>query len=271
VRTAIDDGGGGSVDGGFGGVIGSDTQLLLRGGAGFRSRGDLPIPNGVEQQPPALRGVRLNSDMEQVNGFLSARLQAKGGASASLSSVVYGAERGVPPELHLEDPRLWRIPDVWRWATVLSGSTGWFGTGRDWQLGGSVGLDFGHNEIDVYGSPDYEEVVGGEEGDDRTLTYRLFVDRSFGPDLIAAAFTFADADHDEFLEPGGAASYSQRLWSAAVEFEKTLFHRGDGSGAAITIGGSLDGSRRRRAVGRSVRHCGTGGRSSLDPGCWSGA
>jgi iron complex outermembrane receptor protein len=253
VRTAIDDGGGGSVDGGFGGVIGSDTQLLLRGGAGFRSRGDLPIPKGIEQPSPALPGVRLNSDMEQVNGFLSARLQAKGGASASLSSVVYGAERGVPPELHVEDPRLWRIPDVWRWATVLTGSTGWFGTGRDWQLGGSVGLDFGHNEIDVYGSPDYEEVVGGEEGDDRTLTYRLFVDRSFGPDLIAAAFTFADADHDEFLEPGGAASYSQRLWSAAVEFEKTLFHRGDGSGAAITIGGSLDGSDTPETGGRPER------------------
>ena len=242
VRTAIDQTGGGSVDGGFGGVIGNETQLLLRGGAGFRSRGDLPIPKGIEQPLPAPPGERLNSDLEQANGFLSARVQTKSGAWASLSSVAYSAERGVPPELHVEDPRLWRIPKVWRWTTVLAASSGWFGVDENWQLGGSVGLDFGGNEIDVYETPDYEDVIGGEVGDDRTLTYRLFVDRSFGSNLLAAAFTFADADHDERLEPGGEASYSQRLWSGAVEFEKTLFHRGDGSGAAITIGGSLDGS-----------------------------
>ncbi len=253
VRTAIDHTGGGSVDGGFGGVIGSETQLLLRGGAGFRSRGDLPIPTGIEQPLPALPGERLNSDAEQVNGFLSARLQAKGGASASLSSVAYGARRGVPPELHVQDPRLWRIPNVWRWTTVLAGSSGWLGAGDNWQLGGSVGLDFGGNEIDVYETPGYEDVIGGEEGDDRTLTYRLFVDRSFGSDLLAAAFTFADADHDELLEPGDEASYSQRLWSGAVEFEKTLFHRGDGSGAAITVGGSLDGSDTPETGGRPER------------------
>lgn len=253
VRTAIDDAGGGSVDGSFGGVIGGETQLLLRGGAGFRGRGNLPIPRSIEQPPPARPGARLNSDLEQINGFLSARLQAASGASASISSVAYSAERGVPPELHVEEPRLWRVPDVWRWTTVLTGSTGWLGTGDDWRVGGSLGLDFGHNEIDVYESPDYDEIIGGEEGDDRTLTYRLFVDHSFGSDLLATAFTFADADHDELLEPGGAASYSQRLWSAAVEFEKTLFHGDDGSGSALTVGGSLDGSDTPETGGRPER------------------
>lgn len=253
VRTAIDQSGGGSVDGGFGGVIGRETQLLLRGGAGFRGRGDLPIPTGIEQPPPARPGERLNSDAQQVNGFLSARLQTKSGASASLSSVAYAASRGVPPELHVADPRLWRVPNVWRWATVLAGRTGWLGNGRGWRLGGSVGLDVGRNEIDVYETPAYEEVIGGEEGDDRTLTYRLFVDHSAGPDLIAAAFTFADADHDEFLDPGGAATYGQRLWSGAVEYERTLFQRGDGSGAAITVGGSLDGSDTPETGGRPER------------------
>ncbi len=242
VRTAIDDGGGGSVDGGFGHLFGQETQFLVRGGVGFRSRGDLPIPKEIEQPPPALPGTRLNSDVQQANGFLSARLQTPNGASASLSSVAYTAERGVPPELHVQDPRLWRTPATWRWTNVLAGSTGWFGTGGRWRLGGSVGIDLGHNEIDVYESTEYEEVIGSEEGDDRTLTYRLFADHSFGSDMIAAALTFSDADHDELLEPGGAASYSQRLWSAAVELEKTLFQGGDGSGAAITVGGSLDGS-----------------------------
>jgi len=253
VRTAIDDAGGGSVDGGFGHLFGRETQFLVRGGAGFRSRDDLPVPKEIEQPPPALPGTRLNSDVQQANGFLSARLQTSSGASASLSSVAYAAERGVPPELHVEDPRLWRIPDTWRWINVLAGSTGWFGTGGRWRLGGSVGIDFGHSEIDVYESPEYEEVIGGEEGDDRTLTYRLFADHSFGSDMIAAALTFSDADHDELLEPGGAASYSQRLWSAAVELEKTLFHGRDGSVGALTIGGSLDGSDTPETGGRPER------------------
>ena len=88
---------------------------------------------------------------------------------------------------------------------MLAGSTGWLGTGSQWRFGGSVGVDFGQNVIDVYASPDYEEIVGGEEGDDRTFTYRFFADHSFGSDLIAAAFTFADTDHEELLEPGDAA------------------------------------------------------------------
>ncbi|MEE9575942.1 MAG: TonB-dependent receptor [Gemmatimonadota bacterium] len=253
VRMAIDDGVGQAVEGSFGHVLGRETQLLLRGGGGYRRRDDLPIPKDIEQPPPAVSGTRLNSDMQQINGFLSARLQVKDGAWASLSSVAYTAERGVPPELHVEAPRLWRIPETWRWVTVLAGSTGWLGTGSQWRFGGSVGVDFGQNVIDVYASPDYEEIVGGEEGDDRTFTYRFFADHSFGSDLIAAAFTFADTDHDELLEPGGAASYSQRLWSGAVEFEKTLFHRNDGSGAAITLGGSLDGSDTPETGGRPGR------------------
>ena len=253
LRTAIDAAGGQAVDGGFGYVAGDRTQLLLRGGVGFRRRDDVPIPEGIEQPPPAVAGTRLNSDSRQVNGFLSARLQLDGGATASLSSVVYAAERGVPPELHIGEPRLWRIPEVTRWSTVLGGSSAWLGKGKDWRIGGRVGVDLGHNEIDVYASPEYEGIVGGEQGDDRTVTLRLFVDRSFGPGLLASAFTFADADHDELIEPADAQSYRQRLWSGAVEYEHGFARQGDGSGGAITVGGSLDGSDTPETGGQPAR------------------
>ena len=254
VRTAIDASGGQAVDAGFGGVVGTGTQLLLRGGVGYQRRDDHPIPKGIEQPPPSRPGVRLNSDRQQVNGFLSARLQGRSGASLSLSSVAYTAERGVPPELHVEDPRLWRIPETTRWSNVLSGSSGWFGAGGGWQLGGSVGIDLGRSQIDVYATPEYDEVVGGERGDDRTLTLRLFADHALGSGLLASAFTFADTDHDEFIEPDAAASYSQRLWSGALEYEHTFFRHGDGSGLALTVGGGVDGSDTPETGGRPLRN-----------------
>ena len=242
--TALDDAGGGAVDAGVEGLIrAGGAEVLLRAGGGFRRRNDVPIPEEIVQPAPALPGVRLNSDFRQANGFLATRLQTPGGAWASLSSVAYSAERGVPPELHVEEPRLWRIPETSRWVTVLAGGTGWRDTGAGrGRLAASVGIDFGHTEIDVYESPAYESVVGGEDGDDRTLTFRLFADHTLGDGAIATAFTFVDTDHDEELDPGGAASFSQRLWSAAAEVRQPFGQRADGSGAAITVGGSLDGS-----------------------------
>jgi iron complex outermembrane receptor protein len=253
VRTAIDDGGGQAVDASFGGVLGGDTRILVRGGAGYRRRDDIPIPDRIEQPPPARPGTRLNSDYEQATGFLSARMQGKNGAWASFSSIVSTAERGVPPELHLEGPRLWRIPMTSRWTTVLAGRSGWLGDGEHWQLGGSLGVDFGQSEIDVYEGLDYDEIVGGEEGDDRTLTLRLFADHALESGLFSSAFTFADTDHDELIEPAETASYGQRLWSGAVEYEHAFFHGGDGSGAALTVGGSVDGSDTPETGGRPAR------------------
>lgn len=253
LRMALDTGDGQAVDVGFGGVLGGDTRVLVRGGAGYRRRGDVPIPEGIEQPPPSVPGKRLNSDYEQVNGFLSARVQGEDGAWASLSSIASSAERGVPPELHVESPRLWRAPESSRWTTVLAGRSPWLGEGDRWQLGASLGIDFGHNEIDVHESLEYDRVVGGEEGDDRTLTLRLFADHAPESGLLSAAFTFADTDHEELIEPDEAASYSQRLWSGALEYEHEFFHGGDGSGAGVTVGGSLDGSDTPEAGGRPSR------------------
>ncbi len=253
LRTAIDTGGGQAVDGGFGSVIGDGTQLLVRGGGGYRRRGEVPIPEEVDQPPPAESGTLLNSDLWQANGFLALRLQGSGAGWASLSSVVTTAERGVPPELHVADPRLWRLPETSRWATVVSGGADWLGSGGRWRIGGSFGADLGHGEIVAYATPDYEGVVGSESADDRTLTSRLFVDLRLGTGLLASAFTFADTEHDETIDLVDFATYRQRLWSGALEFEQPLFDGADGSGAAITVGGSLDGSDTPETGGRPRR------------------
>jgi iron complex outermembrane recepter protein len=136
----------------------------------------------------------------------------------------YLVERGVPPETHVDDPRLWRYPHQSRVLLATSAGTGFHDTrfGRG-DLEASVGLDVGRTEIDGYATEAYDEVVGSEDGNDRTLTLRVTGDLAPGArtDLRAAA-TFADVHHEEWLDDGPGLEYRQRLWSLGFEAERRV-------------------------------------------------
>jgi iron complex outermembrane receptor protein len=241
-----------------------EDRWLLRAGAGWR---DTPGAAVAGDLPPVARGETgrlLNSDARSANGYLALRHQGEGGGWLSLSTMAFRAERGVTPELHLigsdePDPRFWRIPDHWRSVTSLSAGTGWGETplGRG-DVEATVGLDLQHLEIDSYGSLAYEDSVGGETGDDRTVSLRLVGDHTLGPGTLSGAVTLAETRHDQTL-PDDASTFRQRLWSVGVETEQPL---GGGDGTAgpfedplLTLGGSVDGS----------AYPETGGKPSRDP------
>ena len=83
----------------------------------------LPLAKDVVQPVEPVAGERLNSDLRHTSGFLTTRYEAGSGAWASLSSFAFGAERGVPAELYVDDPRLWRIPETSRAVTALAAGT----------------------------------------------------------------------------------------------------------------------------------------------------
>lgn len=233
----------------------SGGRLVLRAGGGYRNRTAVPLAKDVEQPPLGDPDERLNSDFEHANGYVVGRYEAAGGAWVSLSSFGFLSERGVPPELHTTDPRLWRYPKSSRWVTALSGGTGWSQT--PWGQGdleASVGLDFGKAEIDTYESLAYDSITGGEEGTDRTLSLRLLGDHTLGAGILRSAFTLAETRHRELIEPDERAAYRQRLWSLGVEVEQPLF---DGGGSAprarLSMGVSLDGSDTPETGGRPSR------------------
>src|SRR5690606_36488609 len=127
--------------------------------------------------------------------------------------------RGVLPELHSSDPRLWRYPNVSRVVAGLSGGTGM----RDGISGGTadleaaVGVDIGNTDIDSYSTLAYDELDGQERGDDRTLSLRLLGDHTLGDHAdLSGAFTFAEITHDERIDTEPVVRYQQRLWSAAL-------------------------------------------------------
>ena len=253
--TALDDSGGlilgGTVSRSF---ESGGGHWLVQGGGGFRDRPGVSIPNGDSSilGDPALLSadgdLRLNSDVEHKDAFVSIRYQGEGGGWMSLTSSGLDVERGVPPEIHEPDPRLWRYPDQKRVITAFSGGTGSKATG--WGTGGleaSLGLDFGSFQIEQFDTPTYGSVIEEEEGDDRTATLRVLGEHSIGQrGDLRAALTYGDVFHKERLASSGEREFRQRLWSLGTEVEWRFddLPGWEGLGATrLNVGVSTDGAK----------------------------
>jgi iron complex outermembrane receptor protein len=236
-------------------AVGSPGRgALIRAGGGYRQWDFMPVAAGIDQPPTAAPGRRLNSDLKQWNGYVAGRLQGATGRWLGLSSMAFGAERGVAPELHVAQPRLWRLPVTRRWVTVVGGGLGWnSATSREGSASLRAGVDLGRFEIDEYESADYEVVTGRETGDDRTLTLKLDALQTLGWGALEASLTAAETRHDETLEPDAQHRYSQRLFSGAAELTVPLWALDDGKGIGILVGGSLDGSDTPETGGQEAR------------------
>jgi iron complex outermembrane receptor protein len=254
LSAALDDSGGLI----FGGTVARSFESrggewLVQGGGGFRDRPGVSIPNdgsGISGDPALLSAdgdLRLNSDVEHRDAFVSARYQGEAGGWMSLTSSGFDVERGVAPEIHEADPRLWRYPDQKRLITALSGGTGSKETA--WGVGGleaSLGLDFGSFQIERYDAPTYENVIEEEEGDDRTATLRVLGEHSLGGRAdLRAAVTYGDVSHTERLSSAGEREFRQRLWSFGTELEWRLddLPGWESLGATrLSVGVSADGA-----------------------------
>ncbi len=235
-----------------------DGRLSVHAGAGVRSRSSVPLASGIDQPLTADEGRRLNSDLDHLSGFFAARYGADTGGWISLSSFAFRAEKGVPPELHIQDPRLWRIPETARVVTAISAGTGWRTTPLgEGDLEASLGLDFGEAQIDSYETLAYQTVEAREFADDRTITARLLGDHTLGGGTIRSAFTWAETRHVERFDPGDTSRFRQRLFSLGVEVEQPLVSRvGSGelfSDLRVTLGGSFDRASTPETGGREAR------------------
>lgn len=219
-----------------------DGAGVVRIGAGWRDRPGFPLPRGITE-PVATDGLRLNTDATNLSGFLSLRYDRDRNGWASLSASGFRGARGIAAELGASQPRLWRYPAIERLVVAVSGGTGHHDTpwGRG-DLEASVGMDLGHTSIRSYRTRDYDDVIGREDGNARTLTTRLLGDHSLGArGNLAAAFTFADIDHEAIVN-GESALYGQRLTSLAGETTWLLLEAPSASIATLrlSVGGAWD-------------------------------
>ena len=196
-----------------------DGRWTVRAGFGLRDRPGFALGRGIVDPGSDDADLRTNSDLSHVDGFASLRFATPGGAHVGASLSAYSAERGVPPELHVDEPRLWRYPEQSRTLAIINASTGRRDTplGRG-ELQASIGFNDGHTEIESFESSAYDALAGTEIGDDRTLTARVVGDHSLGArSSIRAAATVADVHYDERIDTDPLQSYEQRLWSVGSE------------------------------------------------------
>ena len=249
VGISVNESGGTNIAVGAAHLIDRDeAQWLFRAGAGFSDRPGYTVPNGASDdadiRPQFLRnadGLRLNSDTRRMDAYFAARVRGEDGGWASLATTAYDVERGVPPEAHQDEPRLWRYPEQTRLLTALSFGTGsrYTGSGKG-DVEVSLGMDLGSTRIDQYDTWAFQSVVEREDSDDRNLTFRLEGEHTLGDqgDFRASA-TYADVNHDEVLTPGGSSEFRQRLWSLGAETEWKL---GPTDGTRLSLGAVLDGA-----------------------------
>lgn len=217
-----------------------EDRVVIRGGVGYREREGLNAPSAAGAVYPALAGdeLRVNSDLRHYDAFVSGRYEQADGTWISASGMGFTAERGVPPELDQERPRLWRYPEVSRFVGVLAAASPLDAAGEGTDIRISIGVDGGRTEIHGFALPATPEdptlearpffstLDEREESTDRTLTSRAVVSRKAGSRAtLRLAGTYGDVSHDEVVTVGLAdgsprsfpAEYRQRLWSLAAE------------------------------------------------------
>ncbi len=216
LASTVDQFGGHAFQAAGGGAVGNGFSA--RAGAGYRDRPGLARAGGVVEPGPD-PDLRTNSAAHEVDAFGALGWRGDNGARLGLSATTYKADRGVPPELHVEDPRYWRYPDASRTLVALSGRTATgttpFGTGA---VEASVGANFGRTRIDSYKTAAFTDIKGREAGDERVLTARVAADHSLGSRAtLRAAAVGAVVNYDETLDADPVNKYEQRLWSLASE------------------------------------------------------
>ncbi len=224
VRTGVDQVGASAL---FGSVVrpwySAGGKFTLRAGGGYSSRDGFPLSGKISDQY-ASNHERTNSDFEEIQAYLGLRYTTDAGQWLAASASGFKAERGVPPELHIAEPRLWRYPDTRRIIGVFSG-----GLGRKRTPFGSGDVEFvmavndGSQQIDNYTSATYSQVDATEYGDERTVTMRVEADHSLGRGEWRNAFTLATINYREQFDTDPASKYRQQLSSLATELDYPLW------------------------------------------------
>jgi len=225
--------------------------LTVRGGGSYRDQPGFARSQGVADPGPN-SDLRTNSDLRLADAFAVLRYQNDRGRYLGATASGYQGERGVPPELHLREPRLWRYPTVSRFLGIVAGGTGPVTTPLgSADIEASVGWNEGNVEIESFESRAYDRAVGRERGDERTLTARLEGDHTLGTrGQLSAASTVAEVTYDERLDDAAALRYRQRLWSIGSEAEWQLPRLTRVSGGLVLDGATTPESGDKPSLGR---------------------
>jgi iron complex outermembrane receptor protein len=228
--------------------VGSGS-LGFRAGGAYRNRPALALSDDLTD-PGAPEGERINSDSKQHDLFAHLRYASAGGAYVTTGLTTYGAERGVQPEMHVDesDQRLWRYPDQRRTLGTLGLGTGVRST--PWgqmTLDASVGINTGKTEIEAFTDRTYKTLDSREKGDERTVVGRLVAAHTLGDATLRLGATMAAVRYLETLDDDPSTKYTQNLSTVGMEADIPL-----GSRFEVSAGFGIDNARNPETGGRST-------------------
>lgn len=181
---------------------------------------------------------RANSDLRESSLFFRAARDFSEGSRLGLIFMGSDASKGVPPETHIEEARLWRYPEWRRGILALQGEAS-AGAAKEWHVQGSLSFDRLDMEIDTYSDPTYSSVTATEKGEDGTLAVRALGKRQLGTNgsLSLSVLHRGTTHRETLIEDGSSAKqeYAQRLSSAALEWQAVLLN-----GTLLRIGAGYD-------------------------------
>jgi iron complex outermembrane receptor protein len=230
-------------------IVSGNNNLGVRIGGAYRNRPALVLSGDLED-PGAPEGERINSDSKQHDFFGHLRFAARSGAYLAGGLTAYGAERGVQPEMHLDEgeQRLWRYPAQKRTFGTVGAGTGVRTTPwGQFTLDASFGVNSGKTEIEAFTDRTFQTLDGLEKGDERTLVTRVIAAHSFGGAIVRVGGTRASVRYLETFDDDPAARYTQNLSTFGAETDIPF-----GSRFAISAGLGIDNAKNPETGGRST-------------------
>lgn len=227
--------------------VGSGGLLSWKVGGGLREMDGIVRARGVQDLAP--RGaLRTNTDVSARDGFASLGYRAPNGAGISALVTGYDASRGVAPELHVSEPRLWRYPRQSRVASQLRVSAPRLESrAGTTQLEVSGGLLNGATHIETFTDASYSTVDATEDGQEQVASARFAATQHLPNGAqVRLAVTSNSVRYDETLGADPVLHYRQSLLSAGAETQWIV-----GSRTLVSGGLVLDRAETGEAGGRT--------------------
>ena len=123
--------------------------LSVQLGVAHRDREGVSLPRGATDAS-SRDGLRTGTDLTQTDGYAVVRWSGRLGRNLGVMLSGFNAERGVPPEEHVSEPRLWRYPYHSRAIAGLSANSGLFSTPFGFgTIEGGIGINSGRLKIEI--------------------------------------------------------------------------------------------------------------------------
>jgi iron complex outermembrane receptor protein len=187
----------------------------------YRETDGFTLPGEFVSATGSASGIRLNSQSRSFNLYSKTNYIFSSKGSIGLSASFINAEKGVPPETDVANPRYWKYP-LWRRIGVNLNGDYFVSELSSSKINFIVAATGTESRIDQYSDVSFSQISDVEEGRDFTINGRfLYSGLAFESSLIKAAINAYSTIHKEKIMSDNFVEqrYVQNVLSLGAEYE----------------------------------------------------